>query len=87
MDYFANDKDPLVIYLKNSSQGEMKLNACLEPISYANGSSLTDPTIAYGIVFQFHEEGIYTFKDGTDSLIRKIVKELRNNGAIYADSV
>ena len=27
------------------------------------------------------KKGIYTFKDGTDSLIRKMVKELRKNGA------
>ena len=27
------------------------------------------------------KKGIYTFKDGTDSLIKKMVKELRNNGA------
>ena len=26
------------------------------------------------------KKGIYTFKDGTDSLIKKMVKELRNNG-------
>ena len=50
----------------------------LEPISYANGSSFMDPAIAYGIVFtNFMRKGIYTFKDGTDSLIRKMVLELR----------
>ena len=27
------------------------------------------------------KKGIYTFKDGTDSLIKKMVKELRRNGA------
>ena len=41
-----------------------------------------DPAIAYGIVFtNFMRKGIYTFKDGTDSLIRKMVDELRSNGA------
>ena len=53
----------------------------LEPISYANGSSFMDPAIAYGIVFtNFMRKGIYTFKDGTDSLVRKMVDELRKNG-------
>ena len=37
-----------------------------------------DPAIAYGIVFSnFMKKGIYTFKDGTDSLIKKMVDELR----------
>ena len=41
-----------------------------------------DPAIAYGIVFSnFMKKGIYTFKDGTDSLIKKMVSELRQNGA------
>ena len=40
-----------------------------------------DPAIAYGIVFtNFMRKGIYTFKDGTDSLVRKMVDELRKNG-------
>ena len=42
-----------------------------------------DPAFAYGIVFtNFLRKGIYTFKDGTDVLIKKMVSELRKNGAV-----
>lgn len=53
----------------------------LEPISYANGTSLEDPAIAYGIVFtNFMGGGIHTFRGGSDVLIGKMVDELRRNG-------
>ena len=83
MDYFANDKRSIGDLLEEFFPGRNEIKRLLlEPISYANGSSLLDPAIAYGIVFSnFMKKGIYTFKDGTDSLIRKMVKELRNNGA------
>ena len=43
----------------------------MEPISYANGSSLDDPAISYGIVFSnFMSKGVYTFVGGTDGLIK-----------------
>ncbi|MCC5839806.1 MAG: NAD(P)/FAD-dependent oxidoreductase [Opitutales bacterium] len=54
----------------------------MEPISYANGSSMEDPAITYGIVFSnFMSKGVYIFKGGTDTLITKMVEELRGNGA------
>ena len=83
MDYFANDKRSIGDLLEEFFPGRNEIKRLLlEPISYANGSSLVDPAIAYGIVFSnFMKKGIYTFKDGTDSLIKKMVKELRNNGA------
>ena len=83
MDYFAYDKRSIGDLLEEFFPGRNEIKRLLlEPISYANGSSLLDPAIAYGIVFSnFMKKGIYTFKDGTDSLIRKMVKELRNNGA------
>ncbi len=50
----------------------------MEPISYANGSSMDDPAITYGIVFSnFMSKGVYTFKGGTDVLIKKMIKELK----------
>lgn len=53
----------------------------MEPITYANGSSLNDPAITYGIVFSnFMNKGVYTFEGGTDSLIRMMVDELEKNG-------
>jgi phytoene dehydrogenase-like protein len=53
----------------------------MEPITYANGSTLDDPAITYGIVFSnFMSKGVYTFKGGTDQLILKMKEELlRNN--------
>lgn len=54
----------------------------MEPIAYANGSSLEDPAIAYGIVFSnFMSKGVYLYKGGTDTLIGKMRKELERNGA------
>ncbi|MCE9545764.1 MAG: NAD(P)-binding protein, partial [Planctomycetia bacterium] len=41
----------------------------MEPITYANGSTLEDPAITYGIVFSnFMSRGVYTFEGGTDRL-------------------
>ncbi|MGH7996446.1 MAG: phytoene desaturase family protein, partial [Opitutaceae bacterium] len=54
----------------------------LEPIAYANGSSLDDPAVAYGIVFSnFMGGGIHTFRGGSDVLVGRMVDELRRNGA------
>jgi phytoene dehydrogenase-like protein len=54
----------------------------LEPIAYANGSTLDDPAISYGIVFSnFMSKGVYVFKGGTDLMIKKMIEELRSNGA------
>jgi phytoene dehydrogenase-like protein len=53
----------------------------MEPITYANGSTLDDPAITYGIVFSnFMDRGVYTFQGGTDRLIKMMKKELVKNG-------
>jgi all-trans-retinol 13,14-reductase len=53
----------------------------MEPITYANGSTLDDPAIAYGIVFSnFMQKGVFTFEGGTDKLIGQIKDELVKNG-------
>jgi all-trans-retinol 13,14-reductase len=53
----------------------------MEPITYANGSTLDDPAITYGIVFSnFMQNGVYTFEGGTDRLIGQIRDELVKNG-------
>jgi phytoene dehydrogenase-like protein len=53
----------------------------MEPITYANGSTLDDPAITYGIVFSnFMNKGVYTFEGGTDRLIRMMADELSKNG-------
>ena len=53
----------------------------MEPITYANGSTLEDPAITYGIVFSnFMNKGVFTFKGGTDYLIGMMAEELVKNG-------
>ncbi len=53
----------------------------LEPIAYANGSTQDDPAITFGIVFSnFMNKGVYIFKGGTDTLIKKMSDEMRVNG-------
>tara|TARA_B100001175_G_C19495176_1_gene634843 strand:- start:1122 stop:2375 length:1254 start_codon:yes stop_codon:yes gene_type:complete len=69
----------------------------MEPITYANGSTLDDPAITYGIVFSnFMDKGVFTYQGGTDHLIKEMKKELLKNGVdirthcmvekIYVDS-
>ncbi|CAG37135.1 phytoene desaturase family protein [Desulfotalea psychrophila] len=53
----------------------------MEPITYANGSTLDDPAITYGIVFSnFMDKGVFTFQGGTDKLIAMMTEELEKNG-------
>ncbi|MBK5295191.1 MAG: FAD-dependent oxidoreductase, partial [Acidobacteriia bacterium] len=53
----------------------------MEPIAYANGSTLEDPAITFGIVFSnFMSKGVYTFQGGTDVLVKKMAAELKKNG-------
>lgn len=53
----------------------------MEPITYANGSTLEDPALSYGIVFSnFMSKGVYTFHCGTDHLIGLMDQELRRSG-------
>ena len=53
----------------------------MEPITYANGSTLEDPAISYGIVFSnFMSKGVFTFEGGTDRLIHLMHQDLLKNG-------
>ncbi len=53
----------------------------MEPITYANGSTLEDPAITYGIVFSnFMSKGVFTFQGGTDALVLQMKEELQRNG-------
>lgn len=52
----------------------------MEPITYANGSTLEDPAITYGIVFSnFMAKGVYIYEGGTDDLVGKMHAELKKN--------
>ncbi|UCD27402.1 MAG: NAD(P)/FAD-dependent oxidoreductase, partial [Planctomycetota bacterium] len=53
----------------------------MEPITYANGSTLDEPAISYGIVFSnFMSKGVYTVQGGTDKFIGRMQDELIKNG-------
>jgi phytoene dehydrogenase-like protein len=53
----------------------------MEPITYANGSTLEDPAITYGIVFSnFMAKGVFIYEGGTDDLVGKMQAELTRNG-------
>ncbi len=53
----------------------------MEPITYANGSTLEDPAITYGIVFSnFMNKGVFTFEGGTDRLIELMHADLVKSG-------
>jgi phytoene dehydrogenase-like protein len=53
----------------------------MEPITYANGSTLEDPAITYGIVFSnFMSKGVFTFQGGTDRLIELMHADLLASG-------
>ncbi len=59
----------------------------MEPITYANGSTLDDPAITYGIVFSnFMNKGVFTFEGGTDKLIGLMAAELEKNGVTICTS-
>lgn len=53
----------------------------MEPITYANGSTLEDPAITYGIVFSnFMAKGVFIYEGGTDDLVSKMQAEMTKNG-------
>jgi phytoene dehydrogenase-like protein len=53
----------------------------MEPIVYANGSTLEDPALTYGIVFSnFMSKGVFIFEGGTDHLIQLMHQELVRSG-------
>ncbi len=53
----------------------------MEPITYANGSTLEDPALTYGIVFSnFMSKGVFTFQGGTDHLVNQMKAEMLENG-------
>ncbi|HIF30503.1 MAG TPA: NAD(P)/FAD-dependent oxidoreductase [Planctomycetaceae bacterium] len=53
----------------------------MEPITYANGSTLEDPALTYGIVFSnFMSKGVYTYRGGTDEMVSRMQTAMENNG-------
>ncbi|MBS0662072.1 MAG: NAD(P)/FAD-dependent oxidoreductase [Verrucomicrobia bacterium] len=82
MNFYDNNPETTGEMLERFFPGRDDVKRLLmEPIAYANGSTLDDPAITYGIVFSnFMGAGVYTFRGGSDLLIEKMVAELRKNG-------
>ncbi|MDR1591154.1 MAG: NAD(P)/FAD-dependent oxidoreductase [Puniceicoccales bacterium] len=82
MNFYDNDRRCTRDIFEEFFPGRSDVHRLLmEPIAYANGSTLDDAAITYGIVFSnFIGKGVYTFEGGTDLLIKKIAEELTHNG-------
>jgi all-trans-retinol 13,14-reductase len=82
MNFYDNNPETTGEMLERFFPGRADVKRLLmEPIAYANGSTLDDPAITYGIVFSnFMGSGVYTFRGGSDLLIEKMVAELKKNG-------
>ena len=81
MNYYDNKKMTNGELLESFFPGRKDVHRFLiEPIVYANGSTMEDPAITYGIVFSnFMSKGVYTFQGGTDLIIKMMQEELLNN--------
>ncbi|KXU36008.1 phytoene dehydrogenase, partial [Cephaloticoccus capnophilus] len=82
MNYYDNNPETTGELFERFFPGRADVHRLLmEPIAYANGSTTEDPAITYGIVFSnFMGAGVYTFQGGSDTLIKKMVEELKRNG-------
>jgi phytoene dehydrogenase-like protein len=82
MNYYDRSEETTGEFFERFFPGRSDIARLLmEPIAYANGSTLADPAITYGIVFSnFMSRGVYTFRGGTDVLVGKMAEELVRNG-------
>ncbi|MFQ5493992.1 MAG: phytoene desaturase family protein [Phycisphaerae bacterium] len=82
MDFYDDDQMTTAELFERFFPGRSDVvRLLMEPITYANGSTLDDPAITYGIVFSnFMSKGVYIFQGGTDKLIGMMKKELLANG-------
>lgn len=82
MNFYDNNPETTGEMLERFFPGRDDVKRLLmEPIAYANGSTLDDPAITYGIVFSnFMGSGVYTFRGGSDLLVEKMIAELKKNG-------
>jgi phytoene dehydrogenase-like protein len=81
MNYYDNKEMTNGELLESFFPGRKDVHRFLiEPIVYANGSTMEDPAITYGIVFSnFMSKGVYTFQGGTDLIIQMMQDELLKN--------
>jgi all-trans-retinol 13,14-reductase len=89
MDFFAPTSETTGELFERFFPGRNDVHRLLmEPITYANGSTLDDLALTYGIVFSnFMSEGVFTFSGGTDNLVKAMKAELLKNGVELFNSV
>lgn len=82
MNFYDNDTRTTRELFEEYFPGQNHVHRLLmEPIAYANGSTLDDPAITFCIVFgNFMRDGVYTFQGGTDKLVKGMKKILEENG-------
>ena len=82
MNYYDEQSETVRQLLDRFFPGRLDVwRLLMEPITYANGSTLNEPAISYGIVFgNFMSKGVYTFLGGTDTMLEMMSAELRANG-------
>ena len=82
MDFYDDDKTTTRQLFERFFPGRTGVwRLLMGPIAYANGSTLDDPAITYGIVFSnFMSKGVYIFRGGTDQLIGLMNGELAAQG-------
>lgn len=85
MEYYDNQTGTTKALFEKFFPGREDVHRLLiEPMAYANGSTLEDPALTFGIVFSnFMSKGVFTFQGGTDTLIQKMRQELKKNGVHY----
>ncbi|MBI4818820.1 MAG: NAD(P)/FAD-dependent oxidoreductase [Deltaproteobacteria bacterium] len=81
MDFYGDKSETTRQLFERHFPGRSDVHRLLmEPIAYANGSTLDDPAISYGIVFSnFMKSGVYIFRGGTDRLVHAMKQELERN--------
>ncbi len=81
MDFYDDNNETTRDLLQRFFPGHTEVwRLLMEPIAYANGSTLDDPAITYGIVFSnFMSRGVYIFQGGTDKLIMLMKQEMDAN--------
>ena len=88
-DFYGDSGETTAQFFERHFPGRNDVHRLLmEPISYANGSTLDDPALSYRIVFgNFMSQGVFTFSGGTDRLVKAMKAELERNGVTLRNRV
>jgi len=88
-DFYGDSGETTAHFFERHFPGRNDVHRLLmEPISYANGSTLDDPALSYKIVFgNFMSSGVYTFSGGTDRLVKAMKAELESRGVELRNKV